>query len=68
VAPLAETKPCTCGKKMIKRYTNYAWATYPAQYPWDWWCGGCGHTEHGGVAVGKTVEQLQQEAWEQANR
>ena len=31
-----ETKICECGKKMIKKYSNFCYCTYPPQYPWKW--------------------------------
>lgn len=61
------TKPCSsCGKRMVRRYANFVLATYPAQYPWSWWCS-CGHTEYGGVDRGVTAEELLRIDWEQAN-
>jgi hypothetical protein len=62
-----EARVCSvCGKVMIKRDTGVALMSYPAQYPWDWWCG-CGHTEPGGVRWGKTEVEMAQNEWEQAN-
>jgi hypothetical protein len=64
-----ETKTCPkCGKKMIKRYTNEVLTSYPPQYPWNWWCGGCGHTERGGIERGRSMEDGYQQAWEAANK
>jgi len=56
-----------CGKKMIQRFTGVVLCTYPAQYPWDWWCG-CGHKEKGGVTRGKTEEEIAREEWEALNQ
>lgn len=55
-----------CGKVMIKRFANICLTSYPAKYPWHWWCG-CGNTEVGGIVVGKTQEQICREEWEKAN-
>ena len=60
-----ETKPCKCGKKMIKRYGGML-LTYPTQLCYDWWCG-CGHTETGGTETQKTEEEILKEKWEEAN-
>ena len=62
-----KTKPCVCGKKMIKRYSNRVILTDPPKFPWYWWCGGCRREEEGGIEVGKTDEQRNKEAWERAN-
>ena len=62
-----ETKNCVCGKKMIKRFSNFVYCTYPPQHPWKWWCGGCGREEEGGIEVGKTQEDVYREEWEKAN-
>lgn len=63
-----DTKPCKCGKKMIKRFSGMVLMSNPPQYPWDWWCGGCGTHERGGVDVPatETEEQRAQKAWEAA--
>lgn len=42
-----DTRPCKCGKKMIKRYTGMVLMSNPPRYSFDWWCG-CGNTEVGG--------------------
>ena len=62
-----ETKTCPkCGKRMIRRYRNYALATYPLQRPWDWWCG-CGYGEEGGVERELTLDEMAQREWEMIN-
>jgi len=62
-----ETKPCShCGKKMIRVYDSIVLASYPPQYPWKWKCG-CGHSETGGVEIGKTSHELFLEKWNRAN-
>ena len=63
-----ETKECPgCNKKMIKRYQNRVLTSYPPQYPWDWWCGGCGLVGEGGIDEGMTQEEMYQKEWENAN-
>jgi hypothetical protein len=52
---------------MIKKSANIMLCSYPAQYPWNWWCA-CGHEEHGGVDVGTTMEEINRKRWEEANR
>ncbi len=65
--PEDEKKKCPkCGKKMIKRDTRTIFTSYPAQYPWYWWCG-CKHTEKGGVRRDLTEDELCQKEWEEAN-
>jgi len=59
-----ETKPCECGKKMILRRLNHVLATYPPQYPQEWWCGGCGRTENGPTLRGMTKEEMDMKEWE----
>jgi ribosomal protein L37AE/L43A len=54
---MTDTKPCPCGHKMIRRYAGYV--SY-------WWCGGCGHTEDGGVEHGKTEDELAMAEWQEA--
>ena len=64
---MQEVKICKkCGKKMIKRYRNEIYPTYPAQYPWYWWCK-CGHTEEGGVERGLTEDEYYEKLWEEEN-
>ncbi len=63
-----ETKLCTCGKKMIKRYSNIVLMSYPPQTPWSWWCGGCEATERGGVERGMTEEEMNKQQWENAQK
>ncbi len=62
-----ETRQCRCGKTMIKCDDGIVLTSYPAQYPWHWWCGGCCFREKGGVRQGKTRDQLDQERWDAAN-
>lgn len=64
---IVETNPCECGKIMIKRYQPIVLATYPPQYPWFWWCAGCGRTAEGGVERGITADEAYRTAWEKAN-
>jgi len=60
------TKPCKCGKLMIKRHFGLTFFDLP-QRSWSWWCGGCGAFEKGGrERAGKSVEGYRQE-WEAAN-
>lgn len=51
---------------MIQWYQNMVLTSYPAQFPWDWKCG-CGHSEEGGIEMGKTIEDRFQETWEGEN-
>ena len=55
-----------CGKRMIKRDTGIVLTSYPAQHPWNWWCG-CGHTEPGGVRRDQTEHEICMELWKQEN-
>jgi len=55
-----------CGKKMVVKYSSVVLMTYPAQYPWDWWCG-CGYTEKGGIEGDSTYESIAREEWERVN-
>ena len=60
-------KKCpNCGEVMIKRSRQYMLLTYPPQYPWDWWCGGCDIYVEGGTERGRTAEELYMEKWKQA--
>lgn len=61
------TKPCDCGKKMILVHTGEIHLTDPAQFPQEWWCGGCGKTEPGPTCRGKTDDELRMEQWRAAN-
>jgi hypothetical protein len=63
---MTDTKPCPCGHKMIRRYTSMVLLTHPAQQPWYWWCGGCGHSEGGGVERVKTEDELAMAEWQEA--
>ena len=66
--PKDELKKCPkCGKNMIKRDTGMVLTSYPAQHTWYWWCGGCKHTETGGVRRDLTEEEFSQKLWEEAN-
>ena len=61
------TRPCpVCGKLMIKRHTGPILDSYPAYYPWDWWCA-CGHMEPGGSDRGLTDEGAARQEWDRAN-
>ena len=60
-------KACKCGKRMILRFTNRVLTSYPAQYPQEWWCGGCGAIEDGSTVRGKTSEELDMENWKNIN-
>ncbi len=63
-----ETKKCPkCDKNMIKRDGSIVLTSYPPQYPWHWWCGGCGHVEKGGIRSGQTSDEIYQKEWERAN-
>jgi len=53
-----------CDKEMIKRPTGNILCTYPPQFPWNWWCGGCNHYEQGGVDRGKTDDEIYREEWQ----
>lgn len=55
-----------CNKKMIKRFAGMVLLTYPAQYPWSWWCGGCNFYCEGGVERGKIDEEIALEQWKAA--
>jgi len=57
-----------CGKKMIRRSTGVVLTSYPAQYPWNWWCG-CGHSVEGGVehAVFLPEDDIKR-AWKKINQ
>ncbi len=62
-----ENKICPkCQKKMIKRSTGLVLASYPPQYPQEWWCG-CGHKEPAETLRGKTDEEYVREEWERIN-
>jgi C4-type Zn-finger protein len=63
-----ETRECPrCQKRMIQVETGEVLLTYPALYPWDWWCGGCGYRERGGVIREATPEEYHRQRWEEAN-
>ena len=64
---MAMTKPCKCGKKMIKRYYGLTFLTNPPQRSWSWWCGGCETFEKGGREREGTTEDSYQREWEAAN-
>ena len=51
---------------MVVKYSSVVLMTYPAQYPWDWWCG-CGYTEKGGIEGDSTYESIAREEWERVN-
>lgn len=59
-------KKCQCGKNMIKRGTGIVLCSNPPQYPMQWWCGGCGHTEDAGGELGVNWEDVMQKKWEEA--
>lgn len=63
---MPEPKRCTCGKLMIQRDTGEYHTSLPPQYGWEWWCGGCGQREDGGVRRGKTESELLAE-WRRLN-
>ena len=62
-----EEKLCpNCGLKMLQVDTGTCLPTNPPQYPWYWWCGGCNHSEEGGVKRGQWLTLKEQ--WERLNR
>lgn len=60
-----ETKPCKCGKKMVKRYDSMVLMSMPPQYRYDWYCG-CGNVEHGGKDMGTPLPTIH-EQWKETN-
>jgi hypothetical protein len=62
-----ETKPCTCGKLMVRVQTGQALMTYPARYRMMWWCK-CGRTFDAGEVVPKTSLEVLEEIWLEANQ
>jgi hypothetical protein len=63
-----ETRTCPqCGRQMIRKYTGAVLPSYPAQRPWNWWCG-CGHAESGGVDRDLTDEESLHLRWELSNQ
>ena len=55
-----------CAKKMIKKFHNSTYLTFPSQQRYDWWCG-CGHSYYGGVYRHKTDEEMLKEEWDKVN-
>lgn len=56
-----------CGARMIKRRRPWAYASYPAQYDWYWWCA-CGMEEPGGREFEQTDEQVAFRDWEEEQK
>lgn len=63
---MPETKPCSCGKKMLLVDTGVCYPSYPAQYPQEWHCG-CGRREAAGIRMESTADERFMELWEKAN-
>ena len=56
----------SCGRQMVRRYTGTVLTSYPAQYPWYWWCA-CGQTAEGGVERGLTEDEEARRSWQRLN-
>ena len=64
-----QTSPCSvCNKNRVKVSSGIVLCSYPAQYPWDWFCGQCNTRERGGVDITMTIEDLNRKQWEEANK
>jgi len=62
-----ETKPCKCGKKMIKINANIELLTNPPQLVMKWWCGGCGNEEPAGTIRKEDSADINMTLWQAAN-
>lgn len=64
-----ETKPCLCGKKMIKRGNGIVFCSMPPKYGMQWRCGGsgCGRTEDAGMQKSTyNYDEYMKKQWEAA--
>ena len=60
-----ETKPCQCGKKMIKRARSTMLMSCPPKVQMEWWCGGCGAEEKAEI-VSVDQDEPALERWKRA--
>lgn len=58
-----ETKPCTCGKRMIIMLDENGMKLRPPQMGWYWYCYGCLARQEGGTYHPRTRDEYHSQRW-----